>query len=230
MTKLAEITKKKRAELAINQTEFGRRFGASQQTVSDLEDGKKAYPRAWKKLAALLGINEYEITDLMDEAAADIGKDQRRPLDLPARRFRSAQSNPVIMEGMHADVHILGQAVGGDDGEYVFNGEVIGYMPRPSVLAGVAHPYAVYVAGTSMAPRFVQEEIVFVDPNIMPKRGDIVIIQLRPSDEAMPSRGFLKQFWGWTPSDLLVRQINPEKVIRYPRVDVDKVHVVVYPT
>lgn len=230
MTKLADITKKKRAELGINQTEFGIMFGASQQTVADLENGNKAYPRAWRKLAALLGLNEYELTELMDDAAEQIGKTQRRLKDLPPRRISSASLLHGGL-GTHGFVHVLGRAVGGTGGEYIFNGDVVDYIPRPDHLKDVANPYAIYVDGDSMSPRFIQGEPVFVDPDISnPRRGDIVIVQLFPRQEAENPRGFIKEFWGWTPNHLIVRQLNPEMMIRYPREDVWKIHVVVSPT
>jgi phage repressor protein C with HTH and peptisase S24 domain/DNA-binding XRE family transcriptional regulator len=231
MIKLAEITKKKRDELGINQTDFGRRFGASQQTVADLESGTKAYPRNWRKLAALLGVNEFELTELMDDAAEHTGKTQRRPKDLPPRRISSASQLHSDHGSDHGFVHVLGRAVGGTGGEYIFNGDIIDYIQRPAELKDVANPYAVIVDGDSMSPRFKATEPVFVDPDIStPRRGDIVIVQLMPRHESESTRGFIKEFWGWTPNHLIVRQLNPEMLIRYPREDVWKVHVVVAAT
>lgn len=216
--------------MGLSQKPFGDLFDVSQQTVSDLEDGKKAYCRTWKKLASILDMSEDSIADLMDEAAEQIKKTQRRPRDLPPRRSRSARSLFRPIEHSGPDIDVLGQAVGGADGEYVFNGDVIERLARPAEMAGITGAYAVRVAGESMSPAFTSGEAVFVDPSERPHRNDIVIIQLRPREEGMPPRGFIKRFVGWTPGYLSVMQFNPQKEIRYPREDVESVHVVVHPT
>ncbi|RVN04069.1 XRE family transcriptional regulator [Sinorhizobium meliloti] len=230
MTKLGDTIRDKREALGVNQTVFGEMWGVDQRTVSDLEGGRKAYPRNWQRLADVCGIPPiYDFVDLMDNAAREIGRTQRRPRDLPPPRHKRPRQDDANERQIH-DVPLLGYAVGGESAdEYLFNGEIVDYTWRPAPLIGVPGAYAITIAGSSMEPRFPPGTTAWVDPEKMPKREMDVVIQLRPAHEGLPPRGFVKRFVGWTPGHLIVRQFNPEAVIRYPRADVDTVHPIVFP-
>lgn len=230
MTKLGDIVRGKRKSLGVNQEVFGDMWGVDQRTVSDLEKGSKAYPRNWQRLADVCEIQPiYDLVDLMDDAAQEIGRTQRRPRDLPPPRHKRAME-AANDDRRDDDVPVLGYVVGGMNAdEYLFNGEIIDYTWRPPSLVGVASAYAIKISGSSMEPRFMPDGTVWVDPEKMPKRDMDVVVQLRPTREGLPPRGFVRRFVGWTPGHLIVRQLNPEAVVRYPRADVDTVHPIVYP-
>ena len=57
-------------------------------------------------------------------------------------------------------------------------GDVVQYIARPSVLKGRRDVYGVYVQGSSMAPRYQDGELIFVDPVRPPMIGDDVIVFL----------------------------------------------------
>lgn len=62
--------------------------------------------------------------------------------------------------------------------------DVIGYARRPAALEGRMEIYAVYIQGSSMAPRFQEGEMALVDPKRPPQIGDDVLVFLRsPEDD-----------------------------------------------
>lgn len=122
---------------------------------------------------------------------------------------------------------VLGLSKGGDEGKFVFNGETLGMVPRPPILAGVPKAYATYVAGDSMYPRYKAGEQVWVHPTRPPARGDDVVIQVHPEIEGEPPEGYIKEFVAWTPTRLVLKQFNPAKEIEIDRQLVISVHLIV---
>lgn len=62
------------------------------------------------------------------------------------------------------------------------SGEVISYLPRPTILDGVRHAYGLYVQGQSMSPRFDNgDTIIVTDSRVSrPARiGDDVVVYMR---------------------------------------------------
>lgn len=99
-------------------------------------------------------------------------------------------SAPNQIQNMARDVPIYGTALGGViqydavavEQTNLAIGEVIQYITRPPVLKGRRDIYGVYVQGSSMAPRYQDGELVFVDPFRPPMIGDDVIVFLGEED------------------------------------------------
>lgn len=95
------------------------------------------------------------------------------------------------------DVPVYGTALGGEasfdpvegtgslmvEQAVLDQSEVIGHLRRPLVLAGNKDVYGVYVAGSSMYPRFDDGDAVIVDPKRPARIGDDVIVYLAGPDE-----------------------------------------------
>jgi phage repressor protein C with HTH and peptisase S24 domain len=232
MAKLSDIIRSKRTDMGLTQKAFGNLFGAQQTTVSDWEKGKISMMRNWQKLAGSLGLRESEFLDLMAEATTESEKTERM---IPALR---QATSPVINSGSiiaapkppsgERDVPVLGRSKGGSDGEFEFNGQVMGWEWRPPHLAGVVEAYATYVDGESMYPRYKPGETVWTNPPKPIARGDDIIVQLAPNEEDGIPRGFIKEFVRWEPSFLVVCQFNPPMEIKYPRDDVVSIHKIDY--
>lgn len=122
---------------------------------------------------------------------------------------------------------IFGVAVGGEDGRFEFNGEMLDTVVCPPGLENVPDAYGVWVSGESMYPRFKAGETCLVHPKLPPKRGDDIIVQLYPDNEEESPYGFIKEFIAWTPTRLIVRQFNPPKEIEFERSEVKSVHVII---
>lgn len=116
---------------------------------------------------------------------------------------------------------VLGMAVGGEDGKYIFNGSIIDYVVCPPSLEFVNGAYAVYIDGESMYPRFKAGETVWVHPGKTARRGDDVIVQIKPTeDDGSPPWGYVKEYVGRQGNRLVLRQYNPPTDIEF---DVDEV-------
>lgn len=125
------------------------------------------------------------------------------------------------------DLPVLGVAVAGSDGMFVMNGEAQAHIERPSILAGVARAYAVYIADSSMEPRYFPGETAYVNPALPPRHGDFVIVQLRPAVEGEAPKALCKRLVRRTPTTLVISQLNPEREIEFPLDQVESIHVIV---
>lgn len=233
-TSLGERIKGQREFLRISQEQLADLAGVRQSTVSGWESGTISSMRNWKKVADVLHIPHDELRRLMGEATLTSGKTTRIPSAVRenVRKIIEDTSTPIsVVEATVAgarDVPVLGRAIGGDDGRFIFNGEILGWELRPPMLAGVKEAYAVYADGDSMYPRYKPGETVWINPNRPPARGEDVVVQLHPEDEFEPPYGFIKEFVGWEPSRLVVRQYNPSGEVYYDRDRVITIHPVVF--
>lgn len=242
MSKLSDRLSARAAELNISQTELAARVDMSQPSISDLFAGGTASPRKWREIANVLQIDEAEMLELIRDAVSEAGKTQRVPRavsSLPQRRPEDAQDHepnaildPAPISGSSGRpgrmLPVLGEAVGGDDGQYTFNGQVLDYVACPPSLANVPNAYAVWIDGESMYPRYKSGELVYVHPGKPARRGDDVIVQIKPRDEHMPPRGFVKELVGFIGDKLVLKQYNPDIRIEFPRSDVISIHPITF--
>lgn len=138
-----------------------------------------------------------------------------RPIELPSR---SQQLR---------DLPVYGSAMGGADGSFEMNGQVMDYAERPPSLAGARNAYGIYVQGDSMSPRFEAGWLVTVNPSRPVRKGDNVVVQIRAADEHAPPLAYLKVFEARTPTRLIVSQFNPKRELEWPVADVVSLHRVV---
>jgi len=222
--KLAARLLDARRALGMSQPALAALTGVGQRTISNMETGQVAYTERWRELATALSIPEEEMRRLMNEARRESGKTTRLPAALKAM---AAPQHTAPFPTPGDQVPILGQAVGGDDGRLLFNGSVVGWVPRPHALLGVQDAYAVFVAGESMEPRYRPGETVWVHPHRPPHVGSDVVVQIRGADGEAPS-GFIKEYRGIAGSKLVLRQHNPARDIKVDHADVVSVHTVVF--
>lgn len=242
MSKLSERLTSRAAELNISQTDLAARVDMSQPSISDLFAGQTASPRKWREIARALQIDEAEMLALMKDAISESGKTQRVPRavsTLPQRRPDESQDhepNAIVDPAQVSTLSgrpprmlpVLGEAVGGDDGQYTFNGQALDYVACPPSLANVPNAYAVWIDGDSMYPRYKSGELVYVHPGKPARRGDDVIVQVRPRHEDMPPRGFVKELVGFIGDKLILKQHNPDIRIEFARDDVISIHPITF--
>jgi phage repressor protein C with HTH and peptisase S24 domain len=123
-------------------------------------------------------------------------------------------------------IPVLGQAVGGKDGYFVMNEHIVDTIMAPPGLENVPGAYAVYVVGESMEPRYEPGEVVYVHPNKPCRKGDYVVAQIKGEDNEHPL-GFIKRYVAYTPTVLILAQLNPPTEIEFPRGDVVSIHRIV---
>jgi len=105
---------------------------------------------------------------------------------------------------------VRGTAVGGDDGDFEFNGDVVDYVRRPPGIAAARNAFAVYVTGGSMSPRFEAGELVFVHPDRPPVSGNDVLVELHGRD-GQPGACYIKRLLRRTPTKIVLQQFNPPR-------------------
>lgn len=118
--------------------------------------------------------------------------------------------------GMPLDLPVYGHAVGGDNGDFALNGEIVDRVRRPPGLIGNRSAFAVYVRGDSMEPRHYQGDLLYVDPIRPARSGDDVLVELKPARAGEPGPAYIKQLVTQGPVRVVLRQFNPPKDITLP--------------
>lgn len=108
------------------------------------------------------------------------------------------------------DLKIIGHVKAGVDGFFLDQGEFHGMAHRPPALRDVPNAFAVYVHDDSMSPAFEPGMVLWVHPTKPVKPGDNVIIEL---DDG---QAFVKRLVRRTASEVICRQHEPKKDLKYP--------------
>lgn len=122
-------------------------------------------------------------------------------------------------------IPLYGAAVGGEDGEFVLNGNHLDDVFAPPSLGGNPDAYAVRIVGDSMSPRYEDNETVFVNPKRRPVRGDYVVAQIHIDEHSAPL-AYIKRLVSHTKQKLILEQFNPPKVLEFYGERVVSVHYV----
>lgn len=124
------------------------------------------------------------------------------------------------------DVEVKGVTVGGDDGDFEWNGQVIGFARRPSGIARIRNVFALHVIGTSMVPRFDPGDLLFCGGR-EPTPGDDVVIELFPTGIETVGKAYIKRLLSRTNSTITCKQFNPEKEIPFNRYEIKAMYRVI---
>lgn len=143
-------------------------------------------------------------------------------LALPASNVRPALDAPDVSPGaLPRDVPILGTAVGGVNGDFELNGEIVDMARRPPALAGMRSVFALYVVGDSMSPAFEPGDLVFLQRSRHPASGDYVVVEMKPrGDDGEVRPALLKRFIKIAGDTLILSQFNPPMDLPVPRTHV----------
>jgi phage repressor protein C with HTH and peptisase S24 domain len=120
------------------------------------------------------------------------------------------------------DVELMGITVGGDDGDFSFNGEVAGLVRRPPGIAHLRNVFALHILSDSMVPRYDPGELIYVGGR-EPVPGDHVVIEMFPPEGAKVGKSFVKKLLRRTEKEIIVSQYNPAKEFSYDRYAVKRV-------
>ncbi len=220
-----------------NQSELARHVGTSQQNIFNFFTGVVKRPSYLGRVLHALDITAKEYEDASNRTFdTDVPPQYNLMPELVSKRrpksdisfLQADMLAPPTQPGKPRMIPVLGEAVGGVDGKYIFNGSILDYVSCPPSLDNVREAYAVFVDGESMSPRYRPGETVWVHPHKPPRRGDDVIVQIHPDDEdGSPPYGYIKEFVGWQGSKLVLRQHNPNQQIEFDKVEVVSVHPIV---
>lgn len=208
--------RERREAAGLTQADLAQELGVTRGAVGNWETGKGISTDHLAAIAARLGTS----IDYIQR-----GGTPGAPLPAPGSNI--AGLRPLLPATIpFATVPAYGQAVGGEDGHFILNGQKIADLLAPPSLAGVRDAYAVFVSGESMEPRYFSGEAVFVNPHLPIRRDDFVVAQIRGPSGDLP-RGYVKRFVRMTESRLVLAQYNPVKELTFPRAQVVSVHRII---
>lgn len=195
-----------RLERGMTMAALAERIGVTQPAISQWESGRERPGReTLQRLAGALGVTAEA---LALRAGAQSATATLSPLQLPA------------------DVPVLGTAVGGDSGDFSFNGMVVDYVRRPQGVAQMRNIYALWVTGDSMAPWNRRGDLIYVTPTRPPVPGDHVVVELAGVHAHEAGTAMVKLLAGQTPTQYRLRQYNPERDFTIARTRVKAIHKV----
>ncbi|MER9232198.1 helix-turn-helix transcriptional regulator [Mesorhizobium sp. M0622] len=124
------------------------------------------------------------------------------------------------------DIQLLGTAVGGDDGDFTFNGQPAGYVQRPPGIRHLRNVFALHVLSDSMVPRYEPGEMIYCGGReAVP--GDHVVIETLPEENEHNGKAFIKKLVKRTAAELIVEQYNPPKTLTFNRYAIKNVFRVI---
>lgn len=220
--------------------------GLSRSVFTDIRNRGAAKYDTIEKLLAVAGISwaEFDAAGAGEEPPA---AEHRPRVRTPVAEYRAAGAGDLIPSAipnrdLARDIPVLGTAEGAvepvdEDGHpalvesmELLVGEVIERKARPTSLTGRREIYALYISGDSMAPRFEQGELVYVDPKRPPSIGDDVIVQLRDGtggEHADPDavvRVLVKRLARKRPDAWEFEQFNPALRFTLPAKAIARIH------
>ena len=244
---LGQRIRQRRGSLQLSQARLATDLGVDQSTVAKWESGPNT-PRhsTLYRLAHRLEVGvSWLLTGeepMLKHGADTLGLSADEAVAVTASGLRSDDLNlpagpSLALPGTaymvrqpvsrgERDLPVFGVAVGGDDAFFEFNGQVHEYIERPSQLEGVQNAYALYMLGDSMEPRYLEGEIVYVNPNRPITRDCFVAVELKAADGG-PGKGMIKQFVKRTPTKLVLRQFNPGKTLEFLADEIKHFHRIV---
>lgn len=147
--------------------------------------------------------------------------EHEKPLNLREQIKTNARLGEAV--GGFTRIPIRGIGMGGKEGYLILQDQYLGEVLAPPALVDVPDAYAVYVIGDSMLERYQHGEIVYVHPYAPVRKDDDCVVQISMG-EGEPPHGFVKRFVSMDDQQLKVRQLNPKKVLTFPRGRVIAVH------
>lgn len=219
------MIKELREKLKLSQSDLAEAVGTSQPQIKRLEAGERKLTKEWaERISPHLGVAPEALLFGRPNSDESIKVNSpstalQRSIELPNAIIRDK------VEGLGRKIPVYGQAVGGVDGEFLMNGNVLYEVMAPPVISHISGAYAVQIAGDSMSPRYEDGEVAFVDPKRRVRRGDYVIAQIQ-LEEHGPLLAFVKRFVSRTDAELVLSQFNPQKELKFDGKCVVSVHYI----
>lgn len=201
-----------------NAATFARGAGISEVTYRAYENGIRNLPEdAARFLAQKLGVSwlwlfagEGEPRPGRRASSGPVSPFEPPPSPHPASEVDLGAG--VSLRGvatMKRDLPVRGTVVGGDNGDFTFNGDVVDMVRRPPGLVGASSVFALYVHGDSMSPRFEAGDLVFVNPSRPPTPGSDVVVEMAPKPGEPVGPCYIKRLLRRTADKVVLRQFNP---------------------
>ena len=203
--------RERRKAVGLDITELAKAIGVSQPAVSQWEIGTTAPNR--KKVARLAQILRVPASWILSDD------------EMLLQNVNNQAQSPAVAS-LPIDVPVFGVAVGGSDGDFRLNGQVVDYVRRPPGISSLRNVYALWIMGDSMSPWNKDGDLIYVTPARPPVVGDHVVVQLQDASDGEPGLAMVKLLIGKTPTQLKLGQYNPTREFNLALTKVKAVHKV----
>lgn len=211
MSQLREL----RQAAGLSQEKLAELAGTSQPQINKLEAGQRKMTVDWAvKLARPLGVDPTLLLGLSGDGPATAAAPPR-----PAPPVRTVAAAPTLPS---QTMPVRAAARGGVDQEMFLEDGPIDWIVRPDYLKNARDPYAMYVVGESMMPRFRPAQLLHVNPHKPPAAGSGVVVVKR-------NRAILvKEFVRRLPEGTVLREYRPvDREFLVETQEIDTIHTVV---
>ena len=199
-----------------------------------LKEGLKRSGKTQRGLAKALGIDPSNVSRLVagkrrlmiDEIDTVIDYFASGPDAIDLRAAGMAEEGPFCWPDFgrrERDLEVRGVALGGNDGTFIYNGEIVDYVPRATGLAESPNAFALYVIGDSMSPRFEPGDMIFIDPGRTVRAGDDVVVEIADRN-GEPEGCYIKRLIRRTSRRIVLKQFNPNRELSFKNEEVLAVH------
>ncbi len=214
MTTMREL----RQAAGLSQEKLAELAGTSQPQINKLETGQRKMTVDWAvKLARPLGVEPALLLGLDVPATPPAATRPARPVLAPLLR-----TAPAPQAQTAASMPVRAAARGGVDQEMFLEDGPIDWIARPDYLKNARDPYAMYVVGDSMMPRFRPAQLLHVNPHKPPAPGAGVVVVKR--NKAV----LVKEFVRRVTDAVILREYRPaDREFAVALEDLDTLHTVV---
>ncbi|PWC81216.1 transcriptional regulator [Azospirillum sp. TSH100] len=214
MTTMREL----RQAAGLSQEKLAELAGTSQPQINKLETGQRKMTVDWAvKLAGPLGVEPAVLLGLDLPAASGTAARPARPPLPPLLRAAAVPQVPAT-----ASMPVRAAARGGVDQEMFLEDGPIDWIARPDYLKNARDPYAMYVVGESMMPRFRPAQLLHVNPHKPPAPGAGVVMV--KCNKAV----LVKEFVRRGTDVVILREYRPaDREFSVPLEEIDTLHTVV---
>ncbi|WP_247893431.1 XRE family transcriptional regulator [Azospirillum endophyticum] len=216
MTTMREL----RQAAGLSQEKLAELAGTSQPQINKLETGQRKMTVDWAvKLAGPLGVEPTALLGLDASAIPPAAGRPARPALPPLLRTTPAAPAPAAPA---ASMPVRAAARGGGDQEMFLEDGPIDWIARPDYLKNARDPYAMYVVGESMMPRFRPAQLLHVNPHKPPAPGaGVVVVKLNKAV-------LVKEFVRRSTDAVILREYRPaDREFAVPLEELDTLHTVV---
>ncbi|CAO3414258.1 XRE family transcriptional regulator [Azospirillum endophyticum] len=213
MTTMREL----RQAAGLSQEKLAELAGTSQPQINKLETGQRKMTVDWAvKLAGPLGVEPTVLLGLDAPTVPAAAGRPARPALSPL--LRTAPAAPA----QAAPMPVRAAARGGVDQEMFLEDGPIDWIARPDYLKNARDPYAMYVVGESMMPRFRPAQLLHVNPHKPPAPGaGVVVVKLNKAV-------LVKEFVRRSADAVILREYRPvDREFAVGLEDLDTLHTVV---
>ena len=212
---------KVRSDRGVSQTDLAEATGVSQSVISKIERGALRSPGSGK-LEALAEYLECSVADFIDDP-----KRQAEPTAVSV-------GQPHDLSQLAADLPLLGLITDGvSDTRYSNNPIQLSQImltevmtKRPPFLTGLNKSYAVRQVGDEMVPRYKQNEILYIAPEVEPSPGDDVMVVIEKTEDSH-RYGFVRELVASENGSVTVRQHNPSREQKISKKEIEGLHLVI---